>query len=324
MTERKTKANRANAALSTGPRTSAGKAKSSRNALQHGLRSTQPVIVGVEESADWEAHRAGVFADVAPQSVLEECLAERVALLLWRLGRVTRYETAVIAAAQPEANPETDNLFATLSPTNPARAVADAEAAVARAETGVADLKAQIELVRHHLTVAGELDGNNVWCVLETAWAEIDERRRLPALDSPEFARVAGLSAALTGDDFPADDFRRGLGYLAVARAENLPAFTARVEDALVAERADLVTHLETQRSHLDEARERVRLATERRRAHVLLPDRESLDKLLRYEAHLSRQLFQTLHELERRKAARHGSVPPPLVVEVNGTTVAD
>src|SRR6516164_785356 len=96
-------ANRRNAELSTGPRSAGGKAAASRNALKHGVLSPLPVIPAAERPEDWEAHRAGIVGCLAPAGALEGQLAERVALALWRLNRVARYEAAVIAATQEEA-----------------------------------------------------------------------------------------------------------------------------------------------------------------------------------------------------------------------------
>jgi hypothetical protein len=50
---------------------------------------------------------------------------------------------------------------------------------------------------------------------------------------------------------------------------------------------------------------------------------------VLRYESHLNRQLFQTLHELERIQANRAGRLAPlPLAVDVgvaaSGGAVSD
>jgi NAD(P)H dehydrogenase (quinone) len=58
------------------------------------------VVPGVEKPEDWEEHRDGMLEDLAPSGPLELALAERVALLSWRLHRVTRYETETIAASQ--------------------------------------------------------------------------------------------------------------------------------------------------------------------------------------------------------------------------------
>jgi hypothetical protein len=81
----------------TGPLTAAGKAKVSRNAVKHGLLSDEPVIDGVEDRRDWERHRQGIIDSLAPEGYLETHLAERVASLLWRLGRVVRYETEMLS-----------------------------------------------------------------------------------------------------------------------------------------------------------------------------------------------------------------------------------
>jgi len=50
-----------------------------------------------------------------------------------------------------------------------------------------------------------------------------------------------------------------------------------------------------------------------------LLPHPLEIDKIIRYEAHLSRQLFQALHELESMRAARRGQPAPLLRVDIQG-----
>src|SRR5262249_14240558 len=102
-TERQREANRRNAALSTGPRSREGKAIVSRNSIRHGAFSTAPVIPGVESQKEWEAHRTGVLQSLAPEGVLELRLAERVAMLLWRMDRVGRFESAFITVTMAEA-----------------------------------------------------------------------------------------------------------------------------------------------------------------------------------------------------------------------------
>ncbi len=81
----------------TGPRTAAGKAVASRNATSHGIMSPHPgIIEGLETEEEWDRHIDGIVASLAPEGALEEELAERIATILWRLRRVTRYETVVI------------------------------------------------------------------------------------------------------------------------------------------------------------------------------------------------------------------------------------
>jgi hypothetical protein len=83
-----------------GPATQEGKEVVKWNATRHGIRSPAPVVPGVEKPEDWEEYRDGMLEDLAPLGSLELALAERVALLSWRLHRVTRYETEAIARSQ--------------------------------------------------------------------------------------------------------------------------------------------------------------------------------------------------------------------------------
>src|SRR5581483_10536898 len=103
--ELQTAANGRNATLSTGPTTDGGKARSSKNALRHGLLAGLPVLPG-ECADDWQAHRDGIVRSLAPAGGLETALAERVALSLWRLRRVASYETAVTALGIEEVAEE--------------------------------------------------------------------------------------------------------------------------------------------------------------------------------------------------------------------------
>ena len=64
-------ANRNNAKQSTGPRTNAGKQRSSQNALQHGLLAKQTVIPG-ENPADFEALLSSYEDTFQPSNPVED------------------------------------------------------------------------------------------------------------------------------------------------------------------------------------------------------------------------------------------------------------
>jgi hypothetical protein len=118
MTEKKIAANRKNALKSTGPRTKTGKSKVSLNALKHGMRASCLAIPGLEQRQDWEVHRRQSIRDLAPTNYLEMVLADRVASLLWRLGRVVRYESEVIAIAvkkAEETREESDDIMGSVT-----------------------------------------------------------------------------------------------------------------------------------------------------------------------------------------------------------------
>jgi hypothetical protein len=92
----RTRANRANAQKSTGPKTGTGQARASLNRLLHGLRASTPVLPG-EDSRELETLTERVATEVKAQGVVEAFMAERVALGMWRLRRAERAELGAIA-----------------------------------------------------------------------------------------------------------------------------------------------------------------------------------------------------------------------------------
>src|ERR1700754_3146256 len=72
-------ASRRNGAKSNGPKTPEGKARASRNALTHGLRAGQHVVVEGESPEAFAAFEAALVADLAPDGALQALLAGRIA-----------------------------------------------------------------------------------------------------------------------------------------------------------------------------------------------------------------------------------------------------
>src|SRR5262245_45812536 len=94
-TEKQVAANRQNAKNSTGPRTEAGKRRSRRNALRHGL--TAETVIGVhEDAAAYRALQRAVNADYWPQTNFETELIGRLVSLLWRLRRAVAIESGLL------------------------------------------------------------------------------------------------------------------------------------------------------------------------------------------------------------------------------------
>src|SRR6185369_8335723 len=89
-------ANQANALMSTGPRTAAGKARASRNARKHGLLSRE-VVAETERRRDFEAFREALEAHVQPVGTLEAVLLDRVVCCAWRLRRAMHIEAELFA-----------------------------------------------------------------------------------------------------------------------------------------------------------------------------------------------------------------------------------
>jgi len=294
-TDAQIQANRRNAQHSTGPRTARGKAIASRNNTRHGLCSSSPVIPRAEDPDEWEQHRAETIAGLAPATHLQHVLAERIALILWRLGRVTRYERDVTAQSQQRAPDDLDSIIATRN-------------------LGAGDPQHDLAETRASYNEARRLV------------------RALPALDdldddlhiSDRLARTIAEAVADQLDDFDLSTFPdptaavKGLPYNKLTNwtARNLVAFLdaiAQARDAdpdelrdyaLDAARAEQTRH----RAAYDRLRRRVRDLMQER----IIPQKRSLDNVIRYEAHLTRQLNQALAHLDRLQHPRPSRPPHP------------
>ncbi len=95
MTNSKRAANRANAARSTGPRTAAGKRRSSLNALKHGVFAQsfyEAMKVFGEDPAEFDRLHRGFIVSFDPQTPFEAALVEDLARQWWKKQRVDRGE----------------------------------------------------------------------------------------------------------------------------------------------------------------------------------------------------------------------------------------
>jgi hypothetical protein len=80
-------ANQNNAKLSTGPRTAEGKAQIKYNALKHGFRSAELVIMPNEDPAEYAARVDSWIADYQPTTATEENQVRHAAKLSWLVDR---------------------------------------------------------------------------------------------------------------------------------------------------------------------------------------------------------------------------------------------
>ena len=204
----------------SGPRTPKGKAVARMNATRHGIYSSSPVIAALESEEDWNTYQRRLIEALAPDGFLEVMLAERVAVLSWRLLRVMRYERDAIATSQEK--------------------VAD-------------DLPEQLAGARSRL--------------LEFEAGRLDRRMGEVNVDR---SVVASIDAT-----FPSAPVDTGVNR--------------------VVEQTDFL------------------------RRERLLPDEVTLNKVMRYEAHLSRQFYHALHELEALQTRRMGGASPLARLDVHG-----
>ena len=94
--------NRANSQRSTGPKTEAGKQRSSQNALRHGLTG-QIVVMPNEDLKAYEAHLKSFQDEYQPQETTEAHLVKSLADTSWRLNRVASFEATLLSHPAAEA-----------------------------------------------------------------------------------------------------------------------------------------------------------------------------------------------------------------------------
>jgi hypothetical protein len=99
--QKQIEANKANAKKSTGPKTEAGKLRSSMNAVTHGLTATSILIRG-ESAEDFETLRAALEKEYQPQGAVVVELLGHLLGLLWRLRRGAPSEASLIEARVAE------------------------------------------------------------------------------------------------------------------------------------------------------------------------------------------------------------------------------
>jgi hypothetical protein len=102
------KANRANARLSTGPRTEAGKQQSSQNALKHGLNASKP-LVHPGENESFRRLEHNLHAQLLPFGALEEDLFAKLLHASWCLRRIRHLEEELFGHfGDPFTHPEAE------------------------------------------------------------------------------------------------------------------------------------------------------------------------------------------------------------------------
>ena len=292
--QKKLEANRQNAKRSTGPRTDEGKARASRNALKHGVLAAAPVVREMERTEEWEAHLEGVRSSLQPVGYLEDVLVDRVALLLWRMGRVARFERdSITAAVETAADSMKEESVKWMGES--AEGYARTEDTATRAvnllyklETAPPDERVDNRDAEAALSFMDELTPQDTVVSIPGVPDDEDERWVFE-----------GWTVGL---------FRGALE--AYGRVLKDTAEGVRMAAGQDAEAARLKAHRDAAAYHA---------ALDRRKRKRLLLDERVMDNVLRYETTMERAFLRSLHELQRLQAVRGGgSVPPPLTLDVN------
>ena len=96
VSERKRQANRRNAKKSTGPRTAAGKKRSSRNATLHGVFAAGWPVLPFEREHEYRELAEALERDYAPVGIVQRKMVSQIAQLMWKIDRIAKIEAEML------------------------------------------------------------------------------------------------------------------------------------------------------------------------------------------------------------------------------------
>lgn len=292
----------------TGPRTTAGKQRSSRNSRKGGFFSKDILIPG-ESAAEYDSLLKGLLKEFQPQGTAEIDLVRELVWLHWRKRRLAHVERAEIL----------DTIE--FGPSDFRRRLLDEAVFLLRGETG--------GLLKH---------SGNPFILMEAIESLTEFRNQfeqsgfrkdrhnllasVPNARSPE-GRLEELYDAV---HYMTDPGRIGvlekyLKYEKLAMTNEMSSEDAPSRDELEREMLEI---FDEEIRRLKRTKEMVDSLCERRDEYVfvagLIPSGEAMERLIHYEAHIGRQYDRILNRLERLQRLRRGqSAPPTLNVEITG-----
>src|SRR5271163_651884 len=188
--EHRTRANRANAQHSTGPRTESGKQRSSLNALRHGLTG-HVIVLPSEDHAAYDTHNRRFFDDLQPKGALEQQLVQSLADTSWRLNRVAALETNLLTLGMTEHS-------AAINTSEPEVHAALATAASLREQT-----RALSNLSTHEHRLSRQFERTlNQLREIQSERREKEEKQLQNAAELLQLDQEAGLSYIASEDGF--------------------------------------------------------------------------------------------------------------------------
>lgn len=319
VSERRIQANRKNALRSTGPITERGKRTVSRNAIKHGFLAREVVITagdGKENSEDFHELVEKLCEEYEPMGIVEESLVQTIATCWWRKARVIRAENG-------EIRNRLDSLVAE-------RALQNSD----KANFSLALLTSDLGLFSARNPGDNGIPTKERWSAIQNIQTTLREHH----------SSLAHLSALLTSarsdvvsEGYISENIRQKIvpafcftdcfftlicfcSGPPTTKAETTPSPEVRAEEdrrrAVVVALID--DQLEKIRQFEGYATQREKLAVDAEARSFSLPADDSAEKLLRYEAHLDRQLYRAMDQLERLQRQRRGeTVPPPLNINL-------
>ena len=292
ISQKQLAANRRNAKRSTGPTSDKGKSVSRLNAVKHRLLARQVIARGYfqEESPDEFKRLSHEYHEsLAPLGPLEEMLVGQIIMVVWRLRRVRMAEAGEIATNVDQA---------WWNPRRPPWEIGNGYKGNALRH-GLTDYRDSVEGIQFVIECLEQLR-----CEIETTGQVTEEKlRELGHYEGGPNEIVCKLGALLASfksnpKKLPPDQLR----------PQHLEETLAYLDDQ-ISEFKDLISEREEQIDAEDTMRHAV----------AMLPSGDVLEKIVRYESALQRQLYRSMNQLERLQRRRLGeNVPPPVVMDVS------
>jgi hypothetical protein len=284
-------ANRKNAQKSTGPLTTNGKAIVSQNALKHGLLAKEVVVTmgeGAESPDEFDALLDDLLEQLGAVGPVEEMLVEKIAIAYWRLRRAYRYEVGLI---RRELDNATDDFYDTKQTDQELdQKIQDEEREMAAWKVEKTKL---VKPQKAGKSLKVTFEQEDVW-----DWLQDSVKHILPSRnDDDRFLTCEEIRAFLSEKCEWDDDY--------------IWEKLIEICDKKISENQDEISRLKKQK-------QRNKLKLEVVKKLGTIPSKDELDRLLRYEGAIERQLYKAMNQLERLQRLRLGDhVPAPVEVDV-------
>jgi hypothetical protein len=282
-------ANREGARKSTGPRTAAGKARAALNARKHGIFSTAVVLPG-ESSELYRSLLKGFVETFQPQGQLEKDLVIELADNRWRRQRMIRAEKAEITRSiDLEERMKLQN-----------EALQIEERAISGESKG--------GMVRY---IRNPFVRDRCICLIEGSRERIRKQIYDLSWEVPVFRRVFG-PGLLPIEEYPADVQRKIRALWLDDKIDAQP----KLDEAGKQESSKwIINMLDIHLEWLDRHKKVFDQIDEERAPYDadarLVPPANTMERIIRYEAHLSREFDRILSRLQGLQRIRLGQAIP-------------
>jgi len=296
VSEKQLEANRANAQKG-GVKTPEGKEIVKYNALKHGLLAKEVVITvgdSTEDPEEFNALLSDLTEQFKPEGTLEEILVEKIAVAYWRLRRAYKYEVGLI---RDELDNATDDYYSNEYNKTDEEIEQQIAQEKERIEYWKKDKKDLTGMHKNNTPVEELYDWDENWRLLYDKVSELvpDE-----ALDDDE-EWIRQLREFLNNKVGWSDD---------------------QIWQTLIEICDEQIEHHKEQTLALEKQKVKNPLKLQVIKKLGSIPEKDELDRLLRYEGAIERQLCKAINQLERQQRLRAGdNVPAPLAVDVDVNT---